>query len=320
MPQEWTPKSKTAQVVFDVGFTYDPVQNIILSRMDAWQRKFGYAFAYDFAAPATISAIIDCEPFFFTYNGKDWMIELWKGQYGLETGAEIGVYAHVQNGDQNLLDSVLGKRPHDRANGKFFDCVDDEDRLTMSFTLYRNGIPLFSRGPETHWWLTGFLWGILSTPEELMMDISIVFPTGEMCNAFVEALNKSGYQKLVVSGTTVNFKFGKPLAYQPRTDPKCVSIVDQAQKDNSTIVKKYKTLGLPSNDPNLMDETAKEVIAYFESLAVNSFEHGLIAALKSRGVNSKRVREALEEVSRRSAGLWARFMKRLRKAVGRISL
>ena len=34
------------------------------------------------------SAIIDCEPIYFSYGGKRWLIELWKGQYALTTGAE----------------------------------------------------------------------------------------------------------------------------------------------------------------------------------------------------------------------------------------
>lgn len=25
-------------------------------------------------------------------------------------------------------------------------------------TTYRNGVPLYSRGPEIDWWLTGFKW------------------------------------------------------------------------------------------------------------------------------------------------------------------
>ena len=94
-------------------------QDIIFSRMNAWQRDFGYAYVYDFVAPATINAIIDCEPFFFRYNNKDWMIELWKGQYGFETGAEIGVYVSKQP----LLDYIIGYRPHDPDNAKFFDCA-----------------------------------------------------------------------------------------------------------------------------------------------------------------------------------------------------
>ncbi|MBN1962231.1 MAG: DUF4474 domain-containing protein [Deltaproteobacteria bacterium] len=111
MAQSWKPRNKAAQAVWKAGFCYSPEQDIIYSRMDAWQRKFGYAYSYDIAAPITISAIIDCEPFFFHYNNKHWMIELWKGQYGLETGAEIGIYNSDEK--QGLRDAVLGERSHD---------------------------------------------------------------------------------------------------------------------------------------------------------------------------------------------------------------
>ena len=32
------------------------------------------------------------EPIYFDYDGKTWLIEFWKGQYGINTGAEIGIY------------------------------------------------------------------------------------------------------------------------------------------------------------------------------------------------------------------------------------
>ena len=92
MPTNWTPESSLAKAVDLAGFRYDPDQDIIYSKFDAWQRATGFCHMYDEAAPATISAVIDCEPIRFLSGGKQWMIELWKGQYGIETGAEIGVY------------------------------------------------------------------------------------------------------------------------------------------------------------------------------------------------------------------------------------
>lgn len=90
-PQEGVPRTVTANAVVAAGFNYDPGQDIIYSRMDAIQKKLGYCWKYDEGA-AVISMIIDCEPICFTYGGAKWMIELWKGQYGIETGAEVGVY------------------------------------------------------------------------------------------------------------------------------------------------------------------------------------------------------------------------------------
>lgn len=40
--------------------------------------------------------IIDTEPIRFYHNHKNWFITFWKGQYGIVTGAEIGVYCTKQ--------------------------------------------------------------------------------------------------------------------------------------------------------------------------------------------------------------------------------
>ena len=58
------------------GFLYDPEQDIIYSRMYPLQRNFGYAYGYDAAALLAMSTVFDCEPIFFKYNNKDWMIDV----------------------------------------------------------------------------------------------------------------------------------------------------------------------------------------------------------------------------------------------------
>ena len=59
---------------------------------------------------------------------------VWKGQYGLTTGCEVGIYNT--------------KRPDFSSpsvfNDTFFDSASDEDMLFISFTLYKNGRELFS--------------------------------------------------------------------------------------------------------------------------------------------------------------------------------
>ena len=150
MSTPWTPTSVLAQAVYAAGFLYDPDQDIIYSRMDALQRNFGYAFGYDAAALA-MNAVIDCEPIFFDHDGKHWMIELWKGQYGLETGCEIGVYTRPigsTGAGYALLDATVGVRPGDGvpSHNLFYDCASDADRLELSATLRRNGTVLFTRG------------------------------------------------------------------------------------------------------------------------------------------------------------------------------
>ena len=78
-------------VLAPFGFAYDPSKDIFYSLENAWQKEFGYGKLYDDLAPL-MNMAIDCEPIYFDYDGKKWLIEFWKGQYGITTGAEIGLY------------------------------------------------------------------------------------------------------------------------------------------------------------------------------------------------------------------------------------
>ncbi len=262
--QAWTPNSALAELVYAAGFLYDPSQDIIYSRIDPLQEKFGYCKLYDDSAASLMSTIIDCEPIYFTYMNKDWMIELWKGQYCLETGAEIGLY----NRDSDAID------PRDIALGKFFNCVDEGDRLNMSFVLKKNGIELFRRGPEEHWWLTGFKWGefTYNPSTELTMTLSITLKDSDMRIAFLHGLNDLGYIESYVDiysssnstgsvqwdeENTVTFTFGVPKSQQPDSR---ASDFDDDQTRNQSFIADYNSikneLGLYTNDPNLIEESA----------------------------------------------------------------
>jgi UDP-2,3-diacylglucosamine pyrophosphatase LpxH len=278
---DWTPRSLLALAVDAAGFRYDPRQDIIYSKMDPLQRNFGYAYGYDDAA-LLMNAIIDCEPIFFDYNGKTWMIELWKGQYGLETGCEIGVYNRTIGSTSfvyGILDATVGKRPGDPnpSHNLFFDCASDSELLLMSSTLYRNGQKVFSRGPEKHWWLTGFKWGLLSEPEDLTMDVSIECLDSVMKTALVNSLTAMGYQNVQTNGNTVSFRFDRPKTHQPRADtPAAVSVVRIA---NQQIVAAYNSLGLASNDPNTVGDQAAATIGSAFAIYSEEFFGSIIANL-----------------------------------------
>jgi hypothetical protein len=250
----WTPTSALGHAVYEAGFEYDPTQDIIFSRMDPLQRNFGYAYGYDVAALA-MSADIDCEPIFFDYGGKHWMIELWKGQYGLETGCEIGVYTRPIGSTglgYALADATIGQRPGDTtpSHNLYYDAASNADRLELSATLKRNGQVLFTRGPETHWWLTGFKWGVLSNPSDLTVDVTIKLKDVAMRDALVAGIAGRAYTNLQVSGTTVSFTFDQPFAVpQP---PKPAPILAAIRADNEATVDAYNALNFPNNDPNVV--------------------------------------------------------------------
>ena len=268
MSNGWHPRSDLATLVFDVGFEYVPEQDIIVSRHQAWQRAVGFTWAYDVACPM-MQMIIDCEPVRFTHGGKNWMIELWKGQYGLETGGEIGVYNQPASPPpgptaQSIFDAIRAVFPafnsvteRARETVAFYRCVTDREMLEMHFALKRGGQVLFTRGPEKHWWLTGFKWGEFTRDTAtLTMDAEITFGDAGMLTAFTGALHTLGYHNSVLKKPlTVAFTFGKPFTPQPSRFPENVH-----QDGNEELVRRFNAmkaeLKLSSNDPNLIDRKA----------------------------------------------------------------
>jgi hypothetical protein len=185
--------------------------------MDAWQRKYGYCRLYDEAA-APLSMIIDCEPIHFTYGNKKWLIELWKGQYGMTTGCEIGVY--IADGPDLNIPNVF--------DGTFYRSARDEDRLPMSFILRKNNKVLFRRS-GLHWWLTGFALGEFSEPSELTMEAAITLKDQQMRRAFVKGLSELGYapRELSVLNNTVRLTFSVPRSDQPYSRSGAISAINQ---------------------------------------------------------------------------------------------
>lgn len=156
------------------GYKFDSDGNYYFTADDPWQRNFGYNQLFDTAAPFT-SIYMDTMRAKFRYKNKDWMIQFWKGQYGLAfIGSEIGVYT----------------KPLDRTV-EHYDAASNDDALYMSCTCYRNGEPIFSREYAKYWWCTGFVPGQLkkfSDRSELAVKCRITMKDKEMLNLVVNAL------------------------------------------------------------------------------------------------------------------------------------
>ena len=212
------------------GFAYDYNQDIFYGRMDAWQRDAGYCKIYDEAAYMA-GMEYDCEPITFTYGEKRWLIEFWKGQYGMCTGAEVGIFCTQE---EDIF--VPGE-----FQGTFYKSVSDEDRLYIAYYLKRRGEVLcYQKG--LHWRLSAFKLGMFSEPSELTMDIKITFPDAGMCEAFQEALFEAGYtQSEIVAGYRTMFvKFRQPHTRQPVT--RTVEGARVTQRHNRLYVRAYRYL------------------------------------------------------------------------------
>lgn len=161
------------------GYCYVPSEDVFSTRLDAWQRQMGYCKLYDDSA-YHLHMIFDSLPVYFDYRGRTWLLEFWKGQYGINTGAEIGLYY----ADRILEDNELGQT--------LFQAVEDGDMVKMSFSLFKNDERI-SYLTGRHWWLTVFHVGCFSRPQELSMRASVTFPDREMAESFVRGLARAGY-------------------------------------------------------------------------------------------------------------------------------
>ena len=176
------------------GFEYDEKQGIYYSQMNPLQRKFGFNLVYDMAAPM-VGMVYDTKRIEFVYDNREWMIQIWKGQYGMTCGAEVGLYN--RDPERNFQ----------------YDCADDEDLIEMQFDFYNQDEFVFSRGPEKHWWLTGFKILNVGVPILIDLDITLKFSNKIMAQAFAQSLKKTASTSLLdpitykVTGSTVNIKW-----------------------------------------------------------------------------------------------------------------
>ena len=188
------------ELAYPFGYRFHCDCGFFSSTVDAPQKQAGYTWLYDYMAPR-FQMVFDALPVYFDYRGRTWLIEFWKGQYGINTGAEIGIY-HA--------DTLIPKEDCRKA---LFSCAEKEEMLDCSFQLCnRENECICNTG--RHWWLTGFLVGCFSKPADLTMESCIRFPNREMLSAFVEGLEQTGCQKngISVNGLTVCFVFHKNIS------------------------------------------------------------------------------------------------------------
>ena len=183
--------STANKILVACGFEYDAKQGIYYSHLNPLQRKFGFNFIYDMAAPMA-GMFYDTKRIEFIYDNREWMIQIWKGQYGITSGAEIGLY----------------NRPLDRVMQ--YDCANDEDLIEMQFDFYNQNQLVFSRGPEKHWWLTGFKIFNAGVPILIDLDMTLKFTNITMARAFYNSLKKVAATSLIdpmtysIKGSTVS--------------------------------------------------------------------------------------------------------------------
>jgi hypothetical protein len=174
--------------------------------------------------------IFDCEPVCFEYRGKHWMIELWKGQYGMTTGAEIGIY----NTDRPEIDIP------ELFTGTIYECAREGEYLNLAYKLIKNDKVLYVR-EDRHWWLTGSKLGMFSKPSSLTWQrrsSSRIWHAERFFGwSTVLGYRESDFRE---NGLTVTVVFSKPYSKQPATRRSLISFI--ALQQDKRFVREYRRL------------------------------------------------------------------------------
>lgn len=183
------------------GFAYEPGQDIFVSQINAWQRKEGYEALFDNLA-SKFNMIMDCFPVYFDYRNRTWLIEFWKGQYGINTGAEVGVY-HANR--------PIPKRQRKKVH---YNAVSDEEMPLIGMCLKRRQEHLFSL-KGYHWWLAAFRMGLFTQPKDLTLYASLTFCNCEAAEAFAKGLTEAGLsEKYRIRGRRVTVMLDETKCYK----------------------------------------------------------------------------------------------------------
>ncbi len=172
------------------SYMYEPDGNYYYTNdKKAWQTRFGYNEVYDRLAVIT-AMYYDTVRTTFSFEGKDWLVQIWKGQYGYYfVGEEIGVYTK------------------ERSSSSQYMSAEKSDWLKMEMCFVwdedHNGNykPRFSRPYDDYWWCTGFVVGLESstairTREQFRMVAHITFKNTEMATLFANAFEANGFKRV----------------------------------------------------------------------------------------------------------------------------
>ncbi len=158
-----------------LGFECSVYDLMIYATVNSWMRDFGFCFLYDLFSYTTPFYNYITRRYKFDYDGKEWMIQAWKGNYLFTNGAEVGIY----NREEGNI-------------GTFYKCYDSQMNMTLKLSAGDNVI--FDIQKE-HWWINGFkLSENLYEPSSLTLECSIEFPEDSMAQAFAESV-KNQYRK-----------------------------------------------------------------------------------------------------------------------------
>lgn len=172
------------------GYNFNYEELLLYAQVNVWMRNFGFTFLYDLFCYTTPFFFYNTRRIKFDYDGLEWMVQIWKGNYLVSNGAEVGIYTREPG-----------------SIGTYYNCANDEQMADMSMKLYHGDDLLFERPEHEHWWITGFqISDRLYPAKNLTLDFTIEMKDEEMLSAFCEAVENHYRNDMsyTVDGLTVN--------------------------------------------------------------------------------------------------------------------
>lgn len=180
--------------ILHTGFNYNYAELTLYAIINCWMRDFGFCVLYDIAAnsmPAVFRYVT--RRFKFEYDGREWMIQAWKGNYLLANGGEVGLYCRQPG-----------------SIGTFYECASDEQLLPMSMQLCRGDKVIVDIPEQKHWWMNGFnMSGTMYLPDSLTLKFTMEMPDKEMLEAFCKSIDNHYRHDVsyTVDGLTVSVEW-----------------------------------------------------------------------------------------------------------------
>ena len=203
------------------GFSVDPDGKYIVSQQPAWQWVGGFNELFDAFAWVAL-AYPDSMRCKFTYGGKEWMLQFWKGSfvYCLTIGGEVGVY----------------NRPEGSKVNHYFSATMD-DYLNMTMSIYHKTARLFTRPWKAYWWCTGFMpkltLEMFNKPRKnVVMDATIEMKDAEMAALFIACLEEKGFVSLDTWDEGARMGLRTPDTYDLDADGVTVRMIWQNYTEN----------------------------------------------------------------------------------------
>lgn len=160
-----------------IGFDFTVGECLVSAPIYCWMRSFGFCIEYDFLCYILPVYRYNTRRFKFDYQDKEWMIQMWKGNYLITNGGEVGMYNREKG-----------------SFGSYYDTAEDSQMIPMTLKI-KHGEDVLVEASQIHWWINGFRLANnnLYHPKALTLEATMQVYDEEFLNAFTAAIDKNIY-------------------------------------------------------------------------------------------------------------------------------